>query len=339
MANGGKNTLKTILEKMGATVPSTTKIDGYPAIAGGVDSLAISAATKELYGLGSDAALDGVLAFLGKYNQYWWKRRNKSYSIVKGAEQELDLLKVRDSSMSYTYEYSETLNVSDDGSITINAPQTVQITYGGADILKGKYFHRIDIETNDIYYLKPDAVITYEYSSPYYYLKTENAQIVSTSAGEGSWEYIQSSNRNTYPDSGIQDGYEYQFLDIPFNNAVNGAKIATGSYVGTGTYGESNPTIVTLNFDAKLLFIFCKYEREAAGGPAVNIFDAFMSPESGFGIMRVSSFITNKNDSDSGTLYFIQGVSSSGNQISFWANDASTQLNFSGYIYHYIAIG
>lgn len=61
VANGGKNTLKAILEKMGATVPDTTKIDGYPALAAGVDNMAISAATKALYGLGSDAVPDDVL--------------------------------------------------------------------------------------------------------------------------------------------------------------------------------------------------------------------------------------------------------------------------------------
>ena len=34
-----------------------------------------------------------------------------------------------------------------------------------------------------------------------------------------------------------------------------GAKIATGSYVGTGTYGSSNPCSLTFDFEPKLLFI------------------------------------------------------------------------------------
>lgn len=71
VANGGKDTLKAILEKMGATVPSTTKIDGYPALAAGVDNMAISAATKALYGLGSDAVPDDVLSKLSKSILYY----------------------------------------------------------------------------------------------------------------------------------------------------------------------------------------------------------------------------------------------------------------------------
>ena len=33
-------------------------------------------------------------------------------------------------------------------------------------------------------------------------------------------EYVQSSSRSAYPDSGIRDGYEYLYLGIPFDNAV-----------------------------------------------------------------------------------------------------------------------
>ena len=83
VANGGKNTLKAILEKMGATVPDTTKIDGYPALAAGVDNIAISAATKALYGLGSDAVPDDVLNKLSKSILYYSTATPK-YQDVKG---------------------------------------------------------------------------------------------------------------------------------------------------------------------------------------------------------------------------------------------------------------
>ena len=36
---GMKGTLKTILEKMGATVSDSEKVDGYPALAGGVSKI------------------------------------------------------------------------------------------------------------------------------------------------------------------------------------------------------------------------------------------------------------------------------------------------------------
>lgn len=80
VANGGKNTLKAILEKMGATVPSTTKIDGYPALAAGVDSLAIAAATKTKFGLGSTADLDDLLNNM--YSRFSMIANNKALLIV-----------------------------------------------------------------------------------------------------------------------------------------------------------------------------------------------------------------------------------------------------------------
>lgn len=46
----------------------------------------------------------------------------------------------------------------------------------------------------------------------------------------GDWEYIQSSNRNAYPDSGTQDGYEYKYLGVPYqqmSQTPNGILIGT----------------------------------------------------------------------------------------------------------------
>ena len=64
----------------------------------------------------------------------------------------------------------------------------------------------------------------------------------------GDWEYLQSSDRSAYPDSGTQAGYKYEYLGIPFDNAVTAPRIETGSYVGTGTYGQSNPSQITFEF-------------------------------------------------------------------------------------------
>lgn len=70
-------------------------------------------------------------------------------------------------------------------------------------------------------------------------------------------EYVQSNDRNAYPDSGISENYEYQYLGQPFglDNLLGGAKIATGSYTGTGTYGASSPNSLTFEFEPKLLII------------------------------------------------------------------------------------
>lgn len=46
----------------------------------------------------------------------------------------------------------------------------------------------------------------------------------------GEWEYLYSLNRNAYPNSGIQDGYEYEYLGVPYqqmSQTPNGILIGT----------------------------------------------------------------------------------------------------------------
>lgn len=71
------------------------------------------------------------------------------------------------------------------------------------------------------------------------------SQYYSTTTKPAEWQYVQSKDRDAYPDSGEQDNYEYVYLGIPFDNAVEPAKVEVGSYTGTGTYGTSNPNSIT----------------------------------------------------------------------------------------------
>lgn len=88
-----------------------------------------------------------------------------------------------------------------------------------------------------------------------YWWKRIKAQKVSVSTEISDWEYVFSDSRNAYPDFGEKDGYEYQFLGVPFENAREAPKIATGSYVGTGTSGVSSPNSLTLDFEPKLVIV------------------------------------------------------------------------------------
>lgn len=70
----------------------------------------------------------------------------------------------------------------------------------------------------------------------------------------GSMIYRHSADRNAYPDDGMQDGYEYKYLGIPFDNVVTAPKIETGKYRGAG-YGPSNPTSITFSFIPKVVIL------------------------------------------------------------------------------------
>lgn len=225
-------------------------------------------ATAALYGLGTDAVPDDVLAAIGKYKQYWWKRRGLSYkekltdisSIVRVVSYE-----------KRTIQVSDNINMNADGSISLNNPSdltfslvnpTSQDVKTAAQTLANKapcYILNANSDPTNIFYLPSSSTVgsasddtgstvIWNYSSGSGgRIRLDSsaaikAQVVSSEVGTGSWQYIQSSNRSAYPDSGTQDGYEYEYLGVPFDNAVTAPKIEVGSYVGTG---ESNTKIIT----------------------------------------------------------------------------------------------
>ena len=133
----------------------------------------------------------------------------------------------------------------------------------------------------------------------------------------GDREYPQYTDRSAYPDSGTQDGYEYEYLGIPFDNAVTAPKIATGSYVGNGAYGSANPNRLTFGFAPQLVIL--PHVDDYNGCPEHVMFYA------GTRNYKIANGIT-------GTL--------EGRELSWYStSSASEQFNVSGRTYHYVAIG
>lgn len=122
-------------------------------------------------------------------------------------------------------------------------------------------------------------------------------------------------------------------------NANAKAKIATGSYTGTGTYGASNPNVLSFGFEPKLVFIQCANPNSDYAlvtlclcnpvTEAVTLFNSFGSNGAG--------------NSYYGTRVV---VSWSGNSCSFYTTAATStnkhtlgQMNATNIKYNYIAIG
>lgn len=215
--------------------------------------------TKALYGLTDSAVPDDVLSFLGKYAQYWWKRRTFETALILGEEKNEVVGAKANSATGYDISYSSDITVDlENKTVSLKEPiSTVWVSYNNksnADVLAGKYF--ISDYDSIIYYATPGVTATSEYnydSNQYYVYILAKSCVVDDILG--NFEFIQSSNRNAYPDSGVQNGYEYQYLGVPFENAVTAPKIATGSYIGTGTYGSSNPNTISLPGTPILLVI------------------------------------------------------------------------------------
>ena len=120
---------------------------------------------------------------------------------------------------------------------------------------------------------------------------------------------------------------------------ADGVKIEAGSYVGTGTYGSSNPCSITAPFEIKMVGVVVIVENSEFRTTATNslLGQQWMatSPlttafQYGYGLLY--------NDSSFGDSY---AKKSEDGKTVYWYNTegATYQMNYGGDVYHYIAIG
>ena len=307
-------------------------------------------ATAALYGLGASAVPDDVFAELGKYKQYWWRRRDLGHYILKETSISAPRpIYVNSSSVvTYTYGSSVTINQTD-RTVTINNPQTLTTQRNPNasvfDPLIGSYYicdktmrhpdtGKEIMLANTLYFIPDGTTITNNGGS--YYMATAAMKISTQKAAPGDWQYLHSSNRNAYPDSGTQDGYEYEYLGVPFDNAVTAAKIEVGSYVGTGTYGQANPNTLTFGFVPKFVWIYAwvreSYWYDTSGNSKVAVIPFDVIPQGEFG-RHYPPFASSNSD---GYSYSKRA----GKTLTWYnTNSDSGQFNMNNVTYYYIAIG
>ena len=121
-------------------------------------------------------------------------------------------------------------------------------------------------------------------------------------------------------------------------NLINsGAKIQTGSYVGTGTYGSSNPCTLTFDFAPVAFYISGPFSTKLTSCVGVMIKNKNNSNQSGFLVINLDNAGLS---SDNSVYNFLCNFS--GKTISYWAEydgGANYQCNVNGYTYMYYAIG
>lgn len=223
-------------------------------------------AVGALYGLGSDAVPSRVLEYLGKYAQHWWRR-----TLLIGQEVKADIT-VRKQVASYNnreIQYASSISISADGVITLVDPSTVLIAINsnGASKLAGLapcYITDTYVDSDSVFYVPDGATYgtstsaTVYYSSSSVFLSSSSdirAKLVSYTTIKGDSDFVVSSNKYEYPHNEIQGDHYYEYLGIPFENAVTAPKIATGSYIGMGTNGINNPNSITADFEIKFVLI------------------------------------------------------------------------------------
>ena len=308
-------------------------------------------ATAALYGLGASAVPDDVLAELGKYKLHWWRRRIPAGAMYVEVQSDIPNAVGLFGPYVETSQviYSKQLTIDqNNGSAALGAALTLPKTSGQelAEAIVANAPLYVSV-SGTIYYVPGDATAgqgansSFNKSTIMYYTSSNKDYVYINDSGSplgktvttkreqipaSDWQYLQSSNRNAYPDSGTQDGYEYEYLGIPFDNAVTAPKIETGSYVGTGTYGASNPNTLTFGFVPKLVWI---YEANKN----------YISTSAGYNGLWFDSWAYLSYLLDSGTTV-TRYASLSEKTLSWYeSSNAFNQLNNSNVVYTYFAIG
>ena len=315
--------------------------------------------TAEKFGFGPDAVPDDALSLLGTYNQHWWRWRRyvegevpPGYTLKPAAYYEAEPTKIESEMTLGRYtsiaeiHYGTEISVSEEGAVTIVDAQTETVTAqsaNGSDVAvgwaaEGRFFQIKGTET--VWFGAADCTVsvvasfTRESDCVVRMTGVQEVDPYLRSAGIGEWDYIQSNDRNLFPDSGIEEGYEYVYLGVPFRHSVEAAEVELVSYEGTGTFGQDNPCSVTLNVRPQVVFVEYFERVTNTGG---YTYDAKYS----FDLLYAGrDLYIEENDGNLSAPLFVKSVSLEDTTLRWChAEDAQSQYNAEGYHYRLVAIG
>lgn len=255
--------------------------------------------------------------------QYKWAKSQYQLSQA-GTSSSFTLAYDDRASASKTVYYAAEVAMTADHQAVLVDPIILNYTPGTSSnylsTLRGKYVAGSAAGTP--YYVSPTATIRestasagsrfYQYLEPSY-----KVSVVRQSLG-----YVYSESRNAYPDAGEQDGYYYEYAGEENTPVI--PKIVTGTYTGSGTYGASNKNSLTFPFVPKFVAIQCDDANE-------NCFFVHNAgyANSNYGSARQVLDVT-WDDTNKIMSWYILNSSTEA---------ARYQLNGSGKVYKYVAIG
>ncbi len=121
-------------------------------------------------------------------------------------------------------------------------------------------------------------------------------------------------------------------IQIPSSQILNGVRMATGSYVGTGAYGSNNPNRLTFDFEPILFMVFGSANTSSLVSTGFAL--------KGFGLMTSTNTSYNSTNAG-GSLGYAPNIAFNGKTISWYTNNekAYNQFNAQNITYNYIAFG
>lgn len=303
-------------------------------------------ATAALFGLDETAVPDDALFFLGKYNKHWWRRFGAVAATYQLGTETVNA-EVTPSGYSAHIHYSDNIVVADDGAISLAEPirsfevvgrdnNNTGIELKNLNAIKGKFFYKSGGLSSA--HVPKDTILyrtntTDAYFDDGCYVSVRPVYGIPATV-DGEVAYIHSTDRNAYPDSGTVDSLTYEYMGVPFQNAVTAPKVAYGSYIGTGTNSASTPVTLTFDFSPKFILI--------APDSYMGYGDSNIHSEKYYvqiwmpGITKTLFYTYNGNSTrytsvSGNTFSFYEIISGNGGNIG--------TLNASGKMYYYIAFG
>ena len=293
--------------------------------------------TATRFDLESDAVPDDAFSLLSRFhkglgNEYLWEKSKTEeeykYTISKTSSNFQTGAKP-DGLITYI-PYGDGFTVNSDNQFVLTNRKELAFSYSNGNsselnLLAGKYYF-VGSSTSGV--LSKSQIVKCPVGST---VTTQNGDFVMRNCdvyvdpfilyNKTIYGYVNSPDHNAYPPA-VSDGYTYTAL----GQLGNKAQIITGSYVGTGTYGQANPNSLTFGFEPKIVMV--AREKPSSGQRAL--------------FMRVSDYATTwygASFSGGNVTGCNNAVTWSGNTMSWYttAND-DYQLNASGKKYNYIAI-
>lgn len=216
-----------------------------------------------------------------------------------------------------TWEYGTSLTVSDDGTVNIANPLSVSLSGSSSSVasraqqMAGKY--AVCTSVSDPGY-EPDFSIGTVVFFP--------SDTLFTRLDSSCWA---SKYQPVTGYAAIPAGTTIEYL----GKLGDKARVQVVSYVGTGTYGSSNPNSLTFDFVPKAVLI------TSSNFQSTYVYSATIIPDAGFYSITMATYMGYESRTPGGNGF----VTKSNKTIMFYSGDATVQLNTSGLKYTAVAIG
>lgn len=253
---------------------------------------------------------------------------------------------------SYFTTYIQSLLNQNSGIVYMSIGATSATDWSTATVYRITNINQLYVRSNYTYH----ATNADQYD---YYLDFVNISKCSVATGdeggydstyEGIDEIIYTPVEDAFVAGDDGQGLIYTYYGIPAyewmsnkaagsSSSNNAAKIATGSYPGSGTYGSSNANSLTFDFKPKLVFI--NYTSDSISSSYDKHYSVVFNTEIlSTNYMNNAAIVHSTQEGQSTLSSGALTAKLSGNTLSWYnLSTAESQLNMSGCTYHYVAIG